>query len=83
MGDGAIDPENAGFEWGRTSSDCQQALKAGKSGSGGFVEEGTGGRRGGHNANRVSERIEAASDASEGFADLAERPLLGAHGREV
>jgi hypothetical protein len=83
MEEGAIDPENAGFEWGRTSSDCQQALEAGESCSGGFVEERTGGRCGGRYADRVSERIEAASDASEGFADLAERPLLGAHGREV
>jgi hypothetical protein len=83
MGESAIDPQNARFEWGRTSSDCQQALEAGESCSGGFVEEGTGERRGGCNADRVSERIEATSDPCEGFADLAERPLLGAHGREV
>jgi hypothetical protein len=83
MGKGAINAEDARFERGRASSDGQEALQASQVGTRGFVEKGAGRCRRCRDPDGVGQSIEAASDASERPADLAERPLLGAHGPEV
>jgi hypothetical protein len=83
VSEGTVDPEDAGLERSRASADGQEAVETGEACPGGLVEKRAGRRRRRRHPDGISQRVEAASDASEGLADLAERPLLGAHGREV
>ena len=80
--EGAVDREEAGLGSTRAAADGQETLESGEAGAGRLVEQGAGRSVRGRNPDGVGQRVEAASDGGEGVPDVAERPVLGAHGRE-
>jgi hypothetical protein len=82
MRERAVDREKAGLGRGGVAADREETVEAGEMSASGLVEEDAGRCRGGRDPDCVGQRVQALSDASESFPDVAERPVPAAHGRE-